>query len=83
VTFPRSRATKPEGYASRVLQEEFRGAFVVPTEPLLPYPRLGFEQRAKLTGGEVAQVEQLELGRDGHLKLYLRSSGRKASVEST
>ena len=49
-----------------VLEEELGGALVVPAETLLPDARLGFEQRAELTRGEVAEVQDLELGRDCH-----------------
>jgi hypothetical protein len=49
-----------------ILEEEFGGALVVPAEALLPEARLGFEQRAQLPRGKVAEVENLELGRDCH-----------------
>ncbi len=49
-----------------VLEEELGGALVVPAQALLPDARLGFEQGAQLTRGEMAEVQDLELGRDGH-----------------
>jgi len=49
-----------------ILKEEFGGALIVPTEALLPEARLGFEQRAQLARGKMTQVEDFELGRDGH-----------------
>ena len=49
-----------------VLEEELGGALIVPAETLLPETRLGFEQRAQLTRGKMTQVENFELGRDGH-----------------
>ena len=49
-----------------VLEEELGGALIVPAEALLPEARLGFEQRAQLTRGKMTQVENFELGRDGH-----------------
>ena len=50
-----------------ILQKKLGGALVVPAEPLLPQARLGFEQRAQLARGEMTEVEDLELGRDGHI----------------
>src|SRR5258708_103456 len=49
-----------------VLQEELGGALVVPAQALLPETRLGFEQRAQLPRGKMAEVQNLELGRDCH-----------------
>ena len=49
-----------------ILEEEFGGALVVPAEALLPEARLCFEQRAQLTRGKMTQVEDFELGSDGH-----------------
>ena len=66
-----------------VLQKEFGGAAVVPAKALFPYAGLGFEQRAKLARGEVAQVQQLELGGDSHLNWTYAQSRRKSSVEIT
>jgi hypothetical protein len=53
-----------------ILQEEFGGALIVPTETLLPGACLGFEQRAELASGEMPQVEDFELGRDSHFRWY-------------
>ena len=49
-----------------VLEEELGGALVVPAQALLPEARLGFEQRAQLPRGKMAEVQNLELGRDCH-----------------
>ncbi len=49
-----------------ILEEELGGALIVPAKALLPEARLGFEQRAQLTRGKMTQVEDFELGRDGH-----------------
>jgi hypothetical protein len=57
-----------------VLQEEFGGALIVPAQALLPEARLGFEQRAQLTCRKVAEVQNLELGRDCHASAGIRSS---------
>jgi hypothetical protein len=75
-------ASAVEGYEAwedarvEILQEEFGGTLIVPAETLLPGPRLGFEKRAKLTRGEVPQVEDFELGRDGHFLTYIPGSPR-------
>jgi hypothetical protein len=45
-----------------VLEKELSGAAIVPAETLFPDGGLGFEQRTELTRGEVAEVEDLELG---------------------
>ena len=52
-----------------ILQEQLGGALVVPAQALLPEARLGFEQRAQLTRGEMAEIQDLELGRDCHTLL--------------
>ena len=49
-----------------VLEEKLGGALVVPAQALLPEARLGFEQRAQLSRGKMAKVQNLELGRDCH-----------------
>ena len=48
-----------------VLQEEVGGGAVVPVEALVPEGGLSLEERAELTRGEVAEVEDLELGDRG------------------
>ena len=58
----------------KVLQKKLGGALVVPAQALFPEARLGFEQRAQLTRGEVAEVQYLELGRDGHTLESIRLS---------
>ena len=60
----RDEAGKDAGV--EILEEELGGALVVPAQALLPDARLGFEQGAQLARGEVAQVEDLELGGDCH-----------------
>ncbi len=49
-----------------ILQEELGGGLVVPAKASLPEARLGLEQGPQLAGGEVPEVEDLELGRDDH-----------------
>ena len=49
-----------------ILKQEFGGTLIVPSETLVPDARFGLQQRAQLTRGEVAQVEDLELGGDSH-----------------
>lgn len=49
-----------------VLKKKVSGRAVVPAEAIFPLAGLGFEQGPKLAGGEVPQVEDLELGDDRH-----------------
>jgi hypothetical protein len=58
----------------KVLQEKLGGTLVVPAQALLPETRLGFEQRAQLTCRKVAEVQNLELGRDCHASADICSS---------
>src|SRR5438876_530100 len=43
----------------KVLEKKLGGALVIPAQALLPEARLGFEQRAQLTRGKMAEVQNL------------------------
>lgn len=56
----------------KVLKKKFGGGAVVPAKALLPVLGFGLKERTKLARGKVPEIEDLELGGDGHL-----STGRK------